>query len=361
MTALRERPPEGMATAADQVERQPIRVMFCCDPGYYQHLAVALASLLENNRRHPLEVIIVSSAADVAAESRLLGTLPTHPDAKIIIRYFSLDRFRALPTSFHITLEAYLRILIIDVLPSGIDKILYLDCDLVVIDDLGSLWETDVRGYALAAVPDPYGSDRPHKLGMPEGAPYVNSGVLLLNVRRWHEQGLVSQIIDYANRMGSGLEYHDQDAINALLYTEIRTLPFRWNCQARMFWPRQSVPKSDRSAIMAAICNPAIIHYTTAQKPWMFTAFMPQRAVYHRYLALTGWRGTPSARKSLVHLPEATFNGTAYALGFHYTFDRFLRRTTVGRVLARGGKLIRQAALTVTRRAITTTQNSRQL
>jgi hypothetical protein len=114
VTALHESPPERTATDSDQVEGQPIRVMFCCNPGYYQHLAVALASLLENNQRHALDITIVTSDRDGEAERRLLDTLLSHPDVKVHIKHFELDGFRALPTSHHITAETYLRILFLD-------------------------------------------------------------------------------------------------------------------------------------------------------------------------------------------------------------------------------------------------------
>jgi lipopolysaccharide biosynthesis glycosyltransferase len=341
VTALHESPPEGTTTASGRVEWQPIRVMFCCNPGYYQHLAVALASLLENNQRQALDITIVTSCRDAKAERRLLGTLPSHPDVEVHIKHFELDGLRALPTSHHITAETYLRILVLDMLPPDCDRIIYLDCDLVVLAALKGLWETDIGDYALAAVPDPYGAERPDALGMPEGAAYVNAGVLFINVARWRAQGLAARVIDYASRAGSRLEYHDQDAINAVLHGQILTLPFRWNCQARMFRANGSLPRLDRAALRAATGDPAIIHYTTAQKPWMFTAFMPKRALYHRYLALTAWRGAPLTRRSLGYLPEALFNGAAYALGSSFTFDMFLRTTNAGRVLVRGGRLIR--------------------
>jgi lipopolysaccharide biosynthesis glycosyltransferase len=311
-------------------------LLFCCDPSYFQHLAVALASLLENNRRHALDVTIVVSARDAEAERKLLGTLPTHPSAAIRVMLQPIERVRDLPTSYHISSEAYLRLLAIDLLPPDCTKVIYLDCDVVVVGDLGPLWETDIAAHALAAVPDPYGADRPAGLGMPPTAAYVNSGVLLLNVRRWREQELAARVIDFAARTGSALVYHDQDAINAVLHAETLALPYRWNCQAAMFRGPRPVPEGARDAVAAAVRDPAIIHYTSAQKPWMFTAFMPRRAVYHHYLKKTAWRGTPLTRRSLAHLPEALFNGAAYTLRLRYTYDRFLRSTTAGRVLVRG-------------------------
>ena len=327
-----------------KVEGDPIRVLFCCNPGYYQHLAVALASLLKNNQRRALDITVVASAKDDEAERKLLSVLPAHPGAKVTVRHFGLEKFHALHTSAHITTEAYLRILVLDTLPAECERLIYLDCDLVVLEALDELWATDMGGYALAAVPDIYGTERPKALGMPDGAAYVNSGVLLINVAQWRKQNLTARIISYAEAEGSRLQYHDQDAINAVLSDQILALPLRWNCQARMFRFTKSLAEPDRAAVHAATSDPAIIHYTTAQKPWMFTAFMPKRAVYRRYLAMTAWHDTPMTRRSLGYLPEALFNCVGYALGATMTYERFLRATNAGRVLVHSAEAVRWGA-----------------
>lgn len=334
--------PDSAITAAAPVAPRSIRVLFCCNPGYYQHLAVALASLLQNNQRRPLDVTVVVSAQDTEAERKLLSVLPTHPDAKVTIRQFGLEKFHTLHTSGHITTETYLRILALDTLPADCEKIIYLDSDLVVVSALDDLWEIDLSGHALAGVLDPYADDRPGALGMPRSASYVNAGVLLINVKRWREKDLAARVLAYAEREGSRLHCHDQDAINAVLHEQILTLPFRWNCQARMFRRCNSLIGPNRAAVLAATRDPAIIHYTTGQKPWMFTAFMPKRALYRHYLAMTAWRDTPPTRRSLFHVPEALFNGAAYMLGSSLNFHLFLRTSKVGRVLARGEGLVRR-------------------
>jgi lipopolysaccharide biosynthesis glycosyltransferase len=331
--------------APPSVSGQALRVMFCCDPNYYQHLAVALASLLKNNQGRALDVTIVTSAYDEEAESKLVSILPEHPETKVTIRHFGLEKFRSLYTSDHIIAETYLRILALDILPSDCEKIIYLDCDLVVTGPLDGLWETELADYAIAAVPDPYGSDRPAALGMPDSATYVNAGVLLINVKRWREQGLASRVIAYAEQAGSRLRYHDQDAMNAVLYNQTLPLPLRWNCQARMFYANRRLIQSDRmpmtkAAMLAATRDPAVIHFTTSQKPWIFTAYMPKRAIYYRYLAMTAWRDAPPTRRSVSDLPEALYSRIAYICGSSCPFERFLRISNTGRMLVRCGQAI---------------------
>jgi lipopolysaccharide biosynthesis glycosyltransferase len=74
------------------------------------------------------------------------------------------------PVSGHITLAAYARIFLSDILPASWSKVLYLDCDLIVRRSLLELWSTELDGYAIAAVREP-GNQHHSTLGIPDSAP----------------------------------------------------------------------------------------------------------------------------------------------------------------------------------------------
>nr|WP_157223732.1 glycosyltransferase [Caulobacter sp. AP07] len=328
------RPPGEQARAADRT----ITVLFCCDPGYYQHLAVALVSLLLNNASNFLDVHLISSRQDSAMESKLVGSLGGYDNFRLQIYYWRSSQH--LYTSHHIAVETYTRLFAATVLDDSIDKILYLDSDLIVVDDLMNLWRTDVRDHVLAAVPDPFGLWRREALGMPREGPYVNAGVLLLNLARWRSDDLTRRLADFIAREGDNLAFHDQDAINAVLHAATKILPYRWNLQARMLRPWRLTSLADHAAIARAARSPAIIHYTSARKPWLFVAATPGKRLYRDYLRLTAWRAAPPIGKSWSRLPEYLANHVLDLLGSDYTWDRVLRSTTVGRVIDRSARLL---------------------
>ena len=328
------RMPGEHARAADRT----ITVLFCCDPGYYQHLAVALVSLFLNNTNNFLDVHLISSRQDSAMEAKLAGSLGGHDNFRLQIYYWNNDQ--RLYTSYHITIETYTRLFAATILDKSIDKILYLDSDLIVVDDLMSLWRTDVRDHVLAAVPDPFGLWRREALGMPREGSYVNAGVLLLNLARWRSDDLTRRLADFIAREGDNLVFHDQDAINAILHAATKVLPYRWNLQARMLRPRRLTSLADHAAIARAARSPAIIHYTSARKPWLFVAATPGKRLYRDYLRLTAWRAAPAIGKSWSRLPEYLANHALDLLGSDYTWERVLRSTTVGRVIDRSARLL---------------------
>jgi lipopolysaccharide biosynthesis glycosyltransferase len=327
-------------TAAGAEDNERISVLFCCDPGYYQHLAVALVSLLENNQNNLLDIHLISSGKDPAKEARLSASIARYSNFKISNYYFNIEDVDKWHTSYHIRGEAYIRIFSPSILPQTLEKILYLDVDLIVVDDLSGLWETDLGNHALAAAPDPFGASRRGPLRIPDDACYVNSGVLLLNLTKWRSENLSARLADYIEREGSNLLFHDQDAINAVLHSAIKPLSYRWNFQAKMLRPPRFTLLADYPAIRDAGRSPAIIHYTSARKPWLFVMAMPAKWLYRHYLTMTEWRSVPPIGRTWYSLPEFCTNHILYYAGIDYTWDRILRSTTVGRIIDRLIRLI---------------------
>jgi lipopolysaccharide biosynthesis glycosyltransferase len=323
-----------VAALPENGERAPLRLLFCCDPGYFQPLAAALASLLASNTGRPLEIHLATGRADPAQEARLAGWLAGRPGVR-----FHLHRFdwgaRRWHTSFHITQAAYLRLFAAEFLDPGIERILYLDADLLVLDDLGPLWETELGAYAAAAVPDPYGLGRREALGLAADAPYVNSGVLLMNLALWRREDLTRRLCGYVESMGDRLLFHDQDALNAVLAGRILPLDYRWNLQARMLRPRGRRATTDPGALARAARAPAILHYTSARKPWLFVMPTPGKALYWRHLQGSPWAGVRPADLRAHKLGEFAFNHLLDLAGVDYTWDRFRRATLAGRGLDR--------------------------
>jgi lipopolysaccharide biosynthesis glycosyltransferase len=325
---------------APSENKERISVLFCCDPGYYQHLAVALVSLLENNRNNLLDIHLISSGTDPAKEALLDASTSEYNNFNLHVYYFNIEDVDNWHTSYHIKGEAYIRLFAPSILPKSLEKILYLDVDLIVIDDLSDLWETVLGNYALAAAPDPFGESRRGPLGIPDDACYVNSGVLLLNLAKWRSDNLSARLANYIEQEGSNLLFHDQDAINAVLHPAIKPLSYRWNYQAKLLRPPRFTSLPDHAAIREAGRSPAIIHYTSARKPWLFVMAMPAKRLYHRYLAMTEWRSAPLIGRTWYSLPEFCTNHILYYIGVDYTWDRLLRSTTAGRIIDRLVRLV---------------------
>ena len=176
-------------------------------------------------------------------------------------------------------------------------RALYLDADMVVTEDLGPLWDTKLKtpvGAVLdahivwAASPSMW---RPwREEGLAPLTPYLNTGMMLIDLDKWREQKLTERTLEYLAKYE--LPCVDQDALNLALRGEFDPLHPRYNSMPYhhlMMLRYLDTVESDQT-IGEAITNPAIIHYHRSffGKPWTFGCTHPGKDL---------WRGLADAVK----------------------------------------------------------------
>jgi lipopolysaccharide biosynthesis glycosyltransferase len=276
----------------------PIHIVFTVDEGYAMPLATAICSIVTNaSRERALSFHIFYNRLSWTARNRIASSVAAleHPRASIIWQEASiaeLTHLRAVHSNYN-SLN-YLRLLVPDLLPAALEKVIYLDADVVVLGDIADLWDEPLGERALLAVRDrigvvdsPMGLPNYQELGISAGAKYFNSGVLVFNLRRWRNEGLAARILSYLGEHSNELQWADQDGLNAVLFDDWGELEFRWN------W--QIVPDAKRA--LAAGCwgleltEKSIVHFVTSAKPWLPGSRYPERRLFYHYLDMTAWRG----------------------------------------------------------------------
>lgn len=131
------------------------------------------------------------------------------------------------------TIGTLFRVMLPELLPN-VEKIIYLDADLLVNRDIKELWDTNIEEYCLAAVPDygvvhGYGYPLAVQKGEVEAEKYFNAGVLYLNLRRVRGKGNMCQMVLNYLKDHRGSKVPDQDALNSLYGTETILLDDSWN------------------------------------------------------------------------------------------------------------------------------------
>lgn len=184
----------------------------------------------------------------------------------------------------------YARILLPSMLPN-LDKVIYLDCDLVVCKDLKSLWETDVNDVAVAMAPDLWFQDKAtlSRLGMNNN--YLNSGVIVMNLDYWRKHDVQNRLLSYIIDKGNELIYNDQDALNAILQYERRQLSARYNVTPYHYHKNlEYYPAELREEIHKSRLDPIIFHYLGPTKPWSLGCYLPGKDLFKKYQKASGWR-----------------------------------------------------------------------
>ena len=184
----------------------------------------------------------------------------------------------------------FARLLLSSVLPD-LDKIIYLDCDIVVLNDLQSLWNFDVSDVAVAMAPDftlKYKSTL-NRLVITTGY-YLNSGVILMNLDYWRKHDVQNRIFSYILEKGDKLIYNDQDALNSILQNEHEELHIKYNFSYYYFHRLIGVLYKEKiHEIIEARDNPIIFHYFGPLKPWSLGAYLPGKELFIKYQKLSGW------------------------------------------------------------------------
>jgi lipopolysaccharide biosynthesis glycosyltransferase len=290
---------EGMAGMHNEIDNrhEVIQVVFCSNPQYCEHMAVAIASLLAHNPSRRFKLHVVLSGTGEHEKDCIQQLVEKSGNAVIEFRSFDCNTISDFRIDDHITLDSYVRLFLPEILGPEVGKLLYLDCDLLVCADIAELWNTDLGNQILGAVPDAFSEDHV-SLGFEEHETYFNAGVLLIDLRRWRSSNLTERAVEYIRTNKTVLRHHDQDAINGVLRRNILPLPLKWNFTPRHADADPSVLNLTRSEFMAIRRNPGIVHFASGFKPWLPGAEPHYKKRYYRYRALTLWEDHNRQRES---------------------------------------------------------------
>ncbi len=271
-----------------------INIVFASDDNYAQHIAVVIASIMAKTKEKVCFFVI----NDNISSEKITKLKNTAVKLNTTVEFIAVpeEQFKNVYLSGHVSKAAYFRLALADIMPDDIEKVIYLDVDLLVYDDIKKLWQNDIKEYALAAVPD-FGIMASNRLcrqkkeviGLPKGKAYFNSGVLLINLKKWRQENYTKQILEIINE--NQFPHHDQDALNKIFMEDWLQIDLRWNIIPPVFnlFTKILLNKTFRNQAINAKRNPGIIHYAGRYKPWEFSYHQDFNDMYYKYLKQTAF------------------------------------------------------------------------
>ena len=188
-------------------------ILFASDRSYSAHLATALFSLLEHNPKWQFYIHVATT--DLTDQDvDILNDITSSFGVKLKVHYLSNTMFYGLVLNHHFTNANYYRIFADELIPA--DSVLYLDADLIVVDSLDDLFGTNLGDSYLAAVENP-GFNRHDELGMDRESKYFNSGVMLINLKKWREDGIKDAVINLVRERPEAIHFVDQCGLNGVI------------------------------------------------------------------------------------------------------------------------------------------------
>lgn len=194
------------------------------------------------------------------------------------------------------------RLLMAEFLPKDVHRVIYLDGDTLVLDDIAELWNQDLGGKTLGMVCEPTANmTRRQSLGIGEYF-YHNAGVLLVDLDRWRVFGFQQKILNYCRDKTELLFANDQDALNVVLKDEIKTLAPRFDYSnifdyyTYSFLNRLMPGFATADEYRSAKQHPVVVHFLGEERPWREGNSHRFRYEYRTYLNKTEWRNTSNEK-----------------------------------------------------------------
>ena len=242
-----------------------MNLLMTLDRNYIPQLNVMLFSALHSDSAAHFDVYLLHdeglSEEDVAGTRVLLGQR-----GELHLIRVNEDGLADAPTSDRYPKAIYYRIFAAKYLPDTLDRVLYLDPDIVVRQSLWELYEMPMGTASRPLYLPCQHRFNELRLDMDEDSPYINSGVMLMNLQALRAEQDTQAVFDYMEAHKGRLMLPDQDIISALYGQRILPLdPIRYNMTEKLF----SLHRHNGDGMtLEDVRGSAVIHYCGRNKPW---------------------------------------------------------------------------------------------
>ena len=268
---------------------ESMRILVTLDEAYLPPLQVLLTSLHVNHPGETMEICLLHAGIPAG---QLLPVKRQCERFRFVLREVEVDGavFAGAPVTRQYPQAMYYRLLAGQLLPTEMERALYLDPDTLVINSLRPLWELDLNGRLFAAAAHSAYAELVNNLNqvrLKTGQEYFNSGVLLMDLTLARREIRPEDVFRYAAEHGKELLLPDQDILNALYGRRILPLDDAvWNYDARGYrnYLLRSAGQRDLDWVMA---HTAVLHFCGKAKPWRRGYMHRFGVLYKHYIELT--------------------------------------------------------------------------
>jgi lipopolysaccharide biosynthesis glycosyltransferase len=271
--------------------QSPINVALAFDDAYAAHGSVVIASAVRHLAPGSARFLCLH---DGLGEARRKQVEAAAPGFEILWHEVRPGDMPELTGKGYLSRVTLFRLGLHRFAPPDWSRVIYLDSDIIVDDDLGELWRLDLGGKPIAAVPDIYQDHTAlvKRFGLDPSADgmYFNAGVLVIDLESARRTNDLATGLALLVDNGFDLDFLDQDALNVVFWNRWARINPAWNVQRYM-------SRSDPGrSLWAPHTRPAIIHYITGDKPWKRDVWHPWAGAYWTVLHTTSFAREVIAR-----------------------------------------------------------------
>lgn len=270
-----------------------LNIAYSSNNNYAKYLGISLLSLLKNNIEiKEIDIYIINDSISNENKDKISQLIYEYKRHVEFIDLEKLTENLTVETTF--PRSSFGRIFLSKKL--NIDKLIYLDCDSIVLGSLNEIWKENIDDYLLAGVQDTVNKYFLTSIGIDKNTRYINAGFLVMNLKKWREMCIQDKCVDFIIKHGGKVPHNDQGTINAICVGMIKILDPRYNLMNPMiFLNSKQINKLfkhnnyySQEELDYAKLNPIFIHYTEEMynRPWNKECTHPYKDKYVEYYDL---------------------------------------------------------------------------
>lgn len=313
-----------------------MNVVISLDHNFVMPCGVMLQSLCSNNKDVAVHCFALTDDSFTLNDKKVLEDILTaeNTENSLSVIFVSDEQTKAVQSidSWRYPKQVCYRLFMSSLLPVDVDKVIYLDGDLIVRKSLKDLWNTDMENYSVGVVPDSLSGTLSYynRLHYPITLGYFNSGMMLINLSYWRKHQLEDKFVKFIKESKSRIYLPDQDVLNYVTRESKKHVAIKYNVQTQFLYKMEfqcfSVYQYHEE-FEEARRDPVIIHFSGC-RPWEKGCNHPFKEEFFKYRSHTIWNDMPlkKVHKGLKFHTKEFIRWALTPFGItHYVSDYFDR------------------------------------
>lgn len=280
-----------------QEKEADFHIAFGIDKNFARGMGILIDTIHAHNAEEKIVIHVFTDGIE-QSDVEKLKKLTAYQNIMIKIYYIDINVFKNLPTTLAWSYATYYRFIMGKVLYGIVDKVLYIDADILCIGTLTELKNIDMDNNIVLAISEE-GEFNVNRLGLKQGK-YFNAGALYIDINKWNDEQIAEQAVDLLQKNPEKYTYLDQDVLNILLDGKTRFIDRKWNYLYDMRKMNSELPQ-----------GVTFIHFI-GDKPWQQWSqhhFMVK--IYDEFAKRTPWANVPLVEPT--HYKEKKRMARSYA------------------------------------------------
>ena len=283
-------------------------IVYASDDRFSEILGVSLTSLYENTKDMD-DVIVYILDNGISDKNRMkIENLSKKYGKTVPVWIKSLNISEVLSMKVTIdrgSLAQYARLFVSRLLPSDLDRVLYLDCDIIINKSIKALWNLNLKNKTIGALMDAFSNHYRANIDLQSDDIMFNSGVMLIDLTRWKEQKVEECLLNFIKQKNGRIQQGDQGALNAVLSHDTYcfepcfnsvTIFHDFNYTEMLIYRKPPKGFYTAEQVQKAVNEPHIVHFTSSflsKRPWMTGCQHRYVGLWLKYKELSPWKDSP--------------------------------------------------------------------